>query len=211
MLLVRRHSIGNKGNNKIKMKDSIFKDAKFKLKLLGYYQIVGGVAGWALTICLIAQTITITGLILLLFLVALSLYSFSIYCGIQILKNNKYALNLSLTNQYIQLISFSILGYGFKYVSGLLLSIGFDFTNSVVMKFNMGIMSSWELSFKDDTNQIQLNLNLIALFFIIFIDNLKKSIKECENEPNPSALNSESLPSSSGEIENQHLGHFNNE
>src|SRR4051794_7907039 len=101
-----------------------------KLKVLGYYQIVGGIAGLAITIYLIAQTATITGLILLLYLIALGLYSFSIYCGTQVLKSKKHSLNISLINQYLQLISFAILGYGFKYISGLLLSVGVDLTNS---------------------------------------------------------------------------------
>ena len=154
--------------NKIKNKDT-------KLKVLGYYQLIGGIAGLAITFYLIAQTATITGLILILYLIALGLYSFSIYCGTQVLKNKKYSLDISLINQYLQLISFAILGYGFKYVSGLLLSVGVDLTNSFDMKFNMGIMSTLDMNWNTDANKIELNLNLVALFFIIFIDKLKSS------------------------------------
>jgi hypothetical protein len=155
--------------DKIKNKDT-------KLKVLGYYQIVGGIAGLAITIYLIAQTATITGLILLLYLIALGLYSFSIYCGTQVLKNKNHSLNISLINQYLQLISFTILGYGFKYISGLLLSVGVDLTNSFDIKFNMGIMSTWEMNWNSDADKIELNLNLVALFFIIFIDKLKNTL-----------------------------------
>jgi hypothetical protein len=154
--------------DKIKNKDT-------KLKVLGYYQLIGGIAGLVTTFYLIAQTATITGLILILYLIALGLYSFSIYCGIQILKNRKHSLDVSLINQYLQLISFAILGYGFKYVSGLLLSVGVDLTNSFDMKFNVGIMSTWEMNWNTDADKIEFNLNLVALFFIIFIDKLKNS------------------------------------
>lgn len=158
------------------------KNTKIKLKVLGYYQIVGGVAGLAITIYLIAQTATITGLILLLYLIALGLYGFSIYCGTQVLKNKNHSLNISLINQYLQLISFVILGYGFKYVSGLLLSVGVDLANSFGMKFNMGIISTWEMNWNTDADKIEFNLNLVALFFIIFIDKLKnyRSIDKAE-------------------------------
>ena len=168
--------------DKIKNKDT-------KLKVLGYYQLIGGIAGLALTFYLITQTATITGLILILYLIALGLYSFSIYCGVQVLKNKKHSLHISLINQYLQLISFAMLGYGFKYVSGLLLSVGVDLTNSLDMNFNMGIMSSWEMNWNTNTDKIQLNLNLVALFFIIFIYKLKNS----PSMNNPELINGDKI------------------
>ncbi|CAN5205547.1 hypothetical protein BH11BAC6_BH11BAC6_09380 [soil metagenome] len=44
------------------------------------------------------------------------------------------------------------------------------------MKFNMGIMSTWEMNWNTGTDKIELDLNLVALFFIIFIDRLKNTV-----------------------------------
>lgn len=151
------------------------KNKNLKLQILGYYQLIGGIAGLAITLYLIAQTATISGLALILYLIALGLYSFSIYCGTQVLRKKNHSLDISLINQYLQLISFAILGYGFKYVSGLLLSVGVDLTTSIDMKFNMGIMSTWQMSWNSDVDKIVIDLNLVAVFFIIFIDKLKNS------------------------------------
>jgi hypothetical protein len=54
---------------------------KSKLERLAYYQITGGAIGFIMVIWIMAQTITITGLIILLFVFPGGLYSFSIYCG----------------------------------------------------------------------------------------------------------------------------------
>ncbi|MGN6617799.1 MAG: hypothetical protein ACTHJ5_11550 [Ilyomonas sp.] len=139
-------------------------------------------AGLGITIWLIAQTATITGLILLLYLFAFALYSYSIYCGTLLLKKKKDGLVHSSVNQYLQLVNFAVLGFGFKYVSGLLLSVGIDLTSSLNIKFNLGLMSSWEMNINSDTERIEVNLNLIALFVILFIDKLKKSREQYENE-----------------------------
>lgn len=59
----------------------ISKKSNIKLKILAWYQIIGGIAGLLITIWLLARTGQINGLILLILLFASGLYVFSIYCG----------------------------------------------------------------------------------------------------------------------------------
>ena len=157
------------------MTTSFSKDISTKLKGLGIYQIAGGIVGIGLTIWLIANQETVPGFFLLLILVALGLNSYSIYCGTLLLKHKANGLNHSLINQYLQLINFSILGYGFQYISGVYLSAGVDLTNSIDFKFNLGI-SAWQININSDNEVVLINLNFVALYLIIFIDKLKKKI-----------------------------------
>ena len=69
------------------MENNLSKDLSLKLKALQLInQIIGGLIGLALTIALIAQQATISGLLLLLFLAAIGLYLHSIYSGTLLLK-----------------------------------------------------------------------------------------------------------------------------
>ena len=115
-----------------------------RMKGLGIYQVIGGMIGLYFTIKLILEQPTFPILLLLLFLIPLALFFYSIYCGVLVFKLNERGLFHSLINQYLQLISFSILGYTFQYVSGAHLSAGVDLTNSLKFKFDFGI-SNWQI------------------------------------------------------------------
>src|SRR6185312_8988857 len=118
------------------MNDLLDNSLKGKLKGLAYYQIIGGVLGICLTIWLLAQTGTITGLVIILFSVALGLYSFSIYSGQQLLKGNtKKGLRLSVINQILQTINFAISGFAYKYVAGLMLYVGIKYLDGLTFSF----------------------------------------------------------------------------
>jgi hypothetical protein len=115
--------------------------------------------------------------LLLLFLIALSLYAFSIYCGVILFKNIEIGLRLSKINQLLQVVHFTILGYAFKYISGVHLSIGLDLTESLEFRFNLSI-SGWQFTINDDDPSIIVSLNLVALFLIAFIDKIQLKIKK---------------------------------
>lgn len=158
------------------MGDSLTKNIANRIYGLVIYQIAGGIFGIGLIVWLITQ-LELTNFVIFLLLIALLLYSYSIYCGIILLNRRVLGINHSLINQYFQLISFSILGYGFTYISGLYFSIGVDFTDSIVFKFNLGV-SSWQININRDTDILYVNLNLVSLFLIVFINNLKKKIRK---------------------------------
>ena len=158
------------------MSDNFKKSIAYRIRVLAIYQISGGILGIGLTIWLIMQ-MEFTNLIFLLLLISLILNSYSIYCGILLLNKKKFGINHSLINQYLQLINFSILGYGFTYISGVYFSIGLDLTDSMLFKFNLGV-STWQININRYTDTIYINFNLVALVLIIFINNLKKKISE---------------------------------
>jgi hypothetical protein len=152
-------------------------DTDLKIRVLGIYQIAGGILGIGLTMWLCLRIDSISGPILFLLLIAFGLYCYSIYCGILLLKKKNYGLKHALINQFLQLLNFTIFGFSFKYISGAFLSIGLDLTTSVQMQFRLGI-STWQITVNDNPELFEINLNLVALFLIIFIDRLKRKIAE---------------------------------
>lgn len=157
------------------MRPYLPKHIKTKVQILGIYQILGGLYGIYLTLNLMFSLSSLTNLILLIIFIAICLYSYSLLCGILILLKKDNDLKYSLINQYLQLINFTIVGYAFQYVSGVYLFVGINFTDVITFKFTMGI-STWYLSFNTVSDEMEVNLNLAALFLIILIDKIKNQI-----------------------------------
>lgn len=163
------------------MENNFTKDTTSKLKALAIYQIAGGIIGLGLTGWIISELPAISGPLLILLLIALGLYAYSIYCGILLQKGNISGLNHSLINQFLQLFSFSISGFAFQYISGIFLSAGLDLTNSFNLIFNIGI-SSWQMIIDAGTEPLIINFNFVALFLIVFIQRLKNKIRSEQAE-----------------------------
>ena len=165
------------------MDNNFKKDTTSKLKLLAFYQIGGGIIGLFLTSWTILNLPGITGILLLIILIAVLLYFYSIYCGVLLLKKKIAGFKYSLINQYLQLASFSIFGFSFKYVSGIVLAAGIDMTESFYFIFDAGV-SSWQISLYGDTAAFVISFNFAALFLILFIEKLKKTInrEQLENQ-----------------------------
>lgn len=148
-----------------------------KLKFLGIYQIAGGIIGLGLSIWLISLPQVIPLLLLFVLLTAVFLYSFSVFCGIQVLLRKEAGLKYSLANQYLQLINFTVFGFTFQYISGVFMTIGFDYTESFLLTFNAGV-SSWKISINTDKELLLFSFNFVAFYLIIFINNLRKEIND---------------------------------
>ena len=162
--------------------DTNLKELKPKIKALSIYQIAGGCIGLLITMWIMLwYPGSIKGLVLIFFSVAVSLYSYSIYCGIMLLKNYKWGLKHSLINQILQVVNFSIFGYAFQYIAGAYLAVGIDLTGSFNIKLNAGI-STWQIVFNDDEQLLYVNLNLVALSLVLFIEKLKTRIDAIEKE-----------------------------
>lgn len=159
------------------MTNTFFKSISRKILILALYQIIGGAFGLALTLNWMYTLSQIQPLLYILIFLAICLMGYSILCGILILLKKDDNLKYSLINQYLQLINFSILGYSFQYVSGVYLFVGIDFTDSFIFKFSTGI-TTWYLGFNTASEVMQVNLNLCALFMILFIEKLRKQSKE---------------------------------
>lgn len=120
-------------------------------------------------------------ILILLFSIALGLYIYSIYCDILLLKNSKEGLKHSLINQALQMVSFSFFGYAFQYIAGVYFAIGIDLTDGFYIKFNTGL-STWQIIVNSGEQLLFVNVNLVALFLIFFIEKLKKRISTIEEE-----------------------------
>ena len=140
-----------------------------KLSILAINQIIGGVIGIILTIYVMTTAVTFSLLLITILIVIFGLYSYSILCGVLILKNPLTGLKYSLINQYLQILYFSISGYGFKYLSGLYTSLELDLGNLQNFQLQGGI-STWDINFKNALEIKTVGINFIAVLLIIFID-----------------------------------------
>ena len=156
------------------MENNFTKDMDSKLKILGYYQIIGGVCGIGLTTWVIMTLNSTELLLLILMLMPLALYIFSVYCGVLLLKRNIEGLKYSLINQYLQLLNFSMLGITYQYTSGIFISAGIDLTEVLRFNFNAGLLA-WKVAISTaDAHKFIVNFNFVALFLVFFIEKLKK-------------------------------------
>ncbi len=140
-----------------------------KLSILAINQIIGGVIGIILTIYIMTTAVTFSLLLITILIVIFGLYSYSILCGVLILKTPLTGLKYSLINQYMQILSFSILGYGFKYLCGLYFLLEFDLGNLPSFQLQWGL-STWNINFKNAPEIKTVGINFITILLILFID-----------------------------------------
>lgn len=152
------------------------------LKLIGWIQIIGGITGLGLIGYLLLQTVEITGAILLIYLIGISLFIFSIYTGNTLVfsLDKSRGLVLTIINQLLQLIQFSILGYGISYSSGAELLIGLKGRS---LDFNFAIVVSTFIMSINSNHVFLIDVNLFAVLIlvisIILYNRLKMNSPHC--------------------------------
>jgi hypothetical protein len=152
-----------------------------KFKTLGIYQIIGGSIGALLVLWGLLSVQQFSGLIIL-YLFILVFFGFSIYCGTLCLKTKNNSLRFSLINQILQVIGIAMFGLTFKYAAGVYFSAGLNLTESFNLTFGAGV-SKFDFNFNNENERLEVDFNFIALGLIIFIERLKKIVKE-ENDKN---------------------------
>ena len=152
------------------------KEINSSLTKLGIYQTAGGILGIFIIIWAIYYSTLITGSSVLIYLLILLFFSYSIFCGILCIKKNEDALVHSLINQMLQVFGFAIMGFALKYIAGFYLTIGIDLSNSLEFSFGTGI-SKFDFNFNNQKERLELDVNLIALAFIYWIDKLMQKVK----------------------------------
>jgi hypothetical protein len=159
------------------MERNLSKNIHTTLSVLGYYQMTGGIIGSLLLIWSLLTLSSFNIIVLVIFVSALLLFLFSMYCGYLLIRQDMKGIRLSIINQFLQLFSFAIGGYAYQYASGLYLTAGLDMTDSFNFIFGFGA-SSWKLNINTDSPAILVDFNLAALCIIFVLDNLKKRIKD---------------------------------
>ncbi len=139
------------------------KKARKRLQLVGYYQIIGGALGMLTAIwALFTQTVKIE---VFMYLFALCLYLYSMYCGYLLLQDKHNGIKLSIYNQAIQVIEFAMFGYAYGFVAGIPVQIGIDLTEKFTFHFFTGV-SKFYMSINKNPQLLQLNINFFAAFLI---------------------------------------------
>lgn len=147
-------------------------------KLLACYQIIGGLIGIGLILWILISVHIQFALQYIALFVAMLLYSFSIICGVALTKNKKNSLSHSLINQILQIISFSIGGYGFQYISGFHISFGIELGyTAFLLKYGI---SSWQIEFNSKSAINEVHINVFSILIIILIERLMK-ISQIDN------------------------------
>lgn len=143
-----------------------------QVKAIAIYQILGGVIGIALLVLVMfGGEFTVTQEVLRFSILAGLLYIFSILCGRMLFRNPRKGLRLSLVNQVLQVVYFSIGAWAFQYVAGLRIGVGVDMVGGWIFKFRLAL-SSFHFSAGSDLGQKFVGVNLVALFLIFWLERL---------------------------------------
>jgi len=152
------------------------KHATITLKIIGWIQIIGGITGLYLIAYLLLRTDAITGPVLLLFLIGLGLFIFSIYCGTKLLFSHSIqtGIILSLINQALQFLQWGMFGYELVYSSGMELVIGLK---GLSLSGNFAVVTSNFAMEINSTGTFLLKINLIAVFIFIVLITIYRNLK----------------------------------
>lgn len=143
---------------------------------LASYQIFGGILGLALAGRALPQLQSLGEANLYLVFIAGLLYLYSVICGFVLFKNPQPGLNFSLINQLLQVLSFVIGTFAYNFVAGFKLGIGILFFPAWELKLNLSL-SSFQFIINEDTGQVLVGINLLALLLVYFIERLKEKVR----------------------------------
>ena len=160
------------------MSPFLSKSSKIKLRILAWYQIIGGLCGVLMFLWILIQTDQIHGLSWVIFSIILILYCFSIYSGWLLFGDRLiFGLKLSIINQWLQIVALTFVRFTYMYVAGMELFITIDTANG----FNLGIKyylgSEATISFYNEEKPFFIGVNLIALILVGLITKLRDTIK----------------------------------
>ncbi len=145
------------------------KSTKTTILILGVYQLFGALLGFYIIAWLLLRTQEISGGALLIFFIAIGLYSLSMKAGsVLIRKEYKRGLILSMINQIFQVFAIALGGYKYDFFSGAKFAAGFNFTDGFLMKLDFGLTSEFNLSWKSGEEYF-MYINLLAIFLIYVI------------------------------------------
>jgi hypothetical protein len=161
------------------------KSTTLTMKIIGWFQIVGGVLGLAAVASLMLNTGEVSGGLLLIFLIGTSLFIFSIYAGRHLLitDNPAFGLIMSLINQSFQLFQWKILGWGMLYAAGTQFSVGVgtkvdEGSKGFLVNFNFkSLYSEFEFAIMSG-DDFRLRINLVALLILIVLADILKERKQ---------------------------------
>ena len=158
------------------------KSTNVTLKIIGWMQIIGGIAGLGVVAYLMLQTGQINGALLLIFLTGIALFSYSIYAGKRLLTDfdKLKGILLSLINQAIQVFQWTLFGYGLSYSTGAEIALGIQ-ENTFKASASI-IMSTFKMSLNSD-DPFRIKVNILAVVVIAVLLDIEKELQREEEIP----------------------------
>lgn len=147
-----------------------------RFKYIGWYQIAGGIIGVCLAIWLILTYETLVNYQVLIILIAITFYSFSVYCGSLLIKEDRVELGVKFTtvNQILQIFYISMFGLTYQYYSGIQLSFGLDLTADLLFKFDFSF-SGFSFTYGSKEGEIIVMFNIIPVLVLRYLDKIKNN------------------------------------
>jgi len=144
---------------------NVEKKTKVKLEIIGIYQAMGGLIGfYPIAVNFFSQGLS--RYFNIIFLPFTLLYTFSLVCGYLLLTGNfKKGINLSIYNQALQILSFSVLGFGYMYAAGIFAAIKLDLTQDIFLGLDFDV-SHFILKLNSDFDVTYISINVVPVFIL---------------------------------------------
>ena len=171
----------------MKWENTNIKQKRKILRIIGIYEIIGGSVGIGLILWGGFLTDKLSFIAILLILMIIGFYTFSIYAGAKLFWHHEKMIVFSKIVQYIQIPSIAVSGFAFTMFAGVSFIIGVDYTNELLFKFNFALLpSNSEIRINRHSSEIFGYINLIPVFIIYILDKLdsiiNKEVRILENE-----------------------------
>jgi len=142
------------------------KNTALTIIIIGWLQIIGGITGLGLMAYLMYNAGSLNGALLLLLLIGLSLFIFSIYSGKKLLtcQDKRPGIIFSMINQLLQVFQVSMFGFAFCYSSGIELATGFQ---GMDIKFNVAVVTSNFQMIIRSTTEGYFKINIIPVIVLL--------------------------------------------
>ena len=150
---------------------------KVLFNLIAYYQIIGGFYGLYSIVTQLAKLQTVSGLGVIIHLIIIGLYSFSIFCGNLVRFKKQKGLQLTKWSQLSQLFQFNISGLAFWYISGFGVSIGYGKADDFIEFIYLNLSSMYFKYNLKEAEDFYFFINLIPLVIIFLVEKLERKMK----------------------------------
>ena len=149
------------------------KTNKYILMAIGVYQIIGGLFGFiGFTKLKMSDLVENFLLVLIIF----GYFIFVIISGITLLRQ-KWIRGIKLTqiNQFLQVITVKIIGFGFLFSSSIYMGIGFSDTPNLhlITKFSF-LRSVCHFWINDGSSEISIMINIVPVAIILILSRIVK-------------------------------------
>ena len=138
-------------------------------KTISILQMAGGMFGIIYMLLLNREILVNIG-----FLLALFIFSFSTICGYLLLKRNQFAADLSILNQFLQTINFSVAGVTYIYYCPITIELCVQEYQDFFFDFRLSARFAFSLL---DTEFDKICFNLVPISFLIYLIKNRSTIE----------------------------------